>query len=105
MEDGRVVRDRATIAREITNFYNSLYKENLPCYLFIEGLDWHPLEYLKATWLERPFEEEEIQKAIWSLDIKKAPVLNGFSLVGFHQNDAIGRSMNSTFISLIPMKD
>ena len=48
VEDGSLVRDERTIAGEFTNFYQSLYMENLPCHLFIEGLDWHPLDGMKA---------------------------------------------------------
>ena len=59
--------------------------KDLPCRPFIEDFDWHPISLDKALWIERPFEEEEICKAIFSLGSGKVPGPDGFTFV-FFQN-------------------
>lgn len=34
----------------------------------------------QATWLERPFEEEEVKKVVWMMDGDKAPGPDDFTL-------------------------
>lgn len=53
------------MAEEITRFY--------------KDLDWCAIIHKKASFLERPLEEEEIKKIIWSTDKDKGPDLDGFS--------------------------
>lgn len=69
--------------------------------------------------MEKPFEEEEIKRAVFFLAEDKAPGLDGFSrnyskIVGksnlkdlfqeFHTNGKIFLGLNSNFITLIPKK-
>ena len=123
LEGGGISRDIEVIASEISSFYAKLFTEELPSRPFIEDLDWCPISLDKASWLERPFEEEEIRKAVFSLGRDKAPGPDGFTFVFFQNcwdivkkdllkvfaefflNGKIGICMNSTFISLIPKKD
>ena len=71
------------IAFEISSFYAKLFTEDLPSRPFIENLDWCPISLGKVTWLERPFEEEEIHRVVFSLGKEKAPVLDGFTFAFF----------------------
>ena len=123
LDRGRVVRNVDLISKEITNFYKELYTEEVMERPFLEGLDWDPIESTKAAWLERPFEEEEVKKAIWTMDKEKAPGPDGFNMVffqacwsflkedllkvfnEFYYNGKINTSMNSTFITLVPKKN
>ena len=52
IEDGSCLRDQVIIVREISNLYCSVYQENVPCCLFIEGLNWYLVESQKVEWLE-----------------------------------------------------
>lgn len=78
-DEGRVLRDQHNIERDITLFYKNLFTEeenNMP---FLDGLNWDPISEDVSLWLERPFEEEEIRKAVFELEGDKAPGLDGFS--------------------------
>lgn len=123
LENGCVVRDVEVIASEITRFYADLFAEDMPHRPFFEDLEWCPISPEKACSLERPFEEEEIRKAVFALGKDKTPGPDGFSLAFFQDcwdivkpdllkvfaeffvNGKVGTSMNSTFISLVPKKD
>ena len=67
MEGGGISRDIEVIALEISNFYAKLFTEELPSRPFIDDMDWCSISLDNASWLESPFEEEEIRKAIFSL--------------------------------------
>lgn len=72
--------------------------------------------------MEKPFEEEEIKKAVFSLAADKAPGPDGFILAffqhcwdnvksnlkdlfrEFHMNEEVSQGLNSTFITLIPKR-
>ena len=49
----------------------------------INGIEWQPIPSFPADWLERPFEEEEIKKAIFECDRSRAPGPDGFILALF----------------------
>ena len=71
------------VVREITGFFHSLYSSENLCLGGIEGIDWQPIPLFLAEWLERPFEEEEVKKAIFECDGNKAPGPDGFTLEFF----------------------
>ena len=83
LEDGGISKDSEVIASEISSFFAKLFTEDLPSRPFIEDLDWCPISPSKATWLERPFEEEEIHRAVFSLGKEKAPGPDGFTFAFF----------------------
>lgn len=58
----------------------------------------------KAVWLERPFEEEVIHDVIRSFNGDKSPGPDGFSLTFFYYKGQFEKSLNATFITLIPKK-
>lgn len=75
-----------------------------------------------STWLERPFDKEEIRKAVFHMERDEASSPNGFTMaffqvcwdavkddlmgvfVDFHHNGVIGMSMDSHFITLVPRR-
>lgn len=72
------------------------------------------------VWLERPFEEEEVKRVVWSIEDVKALGSNGFTMAffkqcwdiikndlmdtmaNFHDQNILDLRSNATFISLIP---
>ena len=88
----------------------------------MEGLDFNRIDVEKAARLEEVFTEEEVFSALFDLNGDKALSPNGFSLsfwqfswdfvkeevMGFlkefHEHGRFVRSLNSTFLVLIPKK-
>jgi hypothetical protein len=80
------------------------------------------LDPLDVGWLERLFQEEEVLQALFSMDEDKAPVPDSFSIAfyrsywsivkddimgvfhNFHRHERFKKSLNTTFIALIPKK-
>jgi hypothetical protein len=76
----------------------------------------------QGDWLERPFQEEEVLQALLSVDDDKAPRPDGFTITffqscwaivkddfmhvfhNFHEHILFEKSLNATFIALIPKK-
>ena len=89
----------------------------------MEGLEFDQIDGSKRGWLERRFEKEEILLTLNELVGDKAPGPDGFSLVFFHhcwrvvERDVLAvfeefyhhskfeKSLNATFITLIPKKN
>jgi exonuclease III len=110
------------IRDHISQFYEQLYKENGSRRPMLDGIQFASISEEEAAWLDRPFEESEIVHVVQGCNGDKAPGPDGFSLAFFQQcwgvvrNDmlAVGyefheycsfeRSLNATFISLIPKK-
>ncbi|CAL9004181.1 unnamed protein product, partial [Prunus brigantina] len=85
-------------------------------------LNWCPISQEEADWLERPFEPEEVQKAVFDCGKDKSPGPDGFSMSffqscwevvkgdlmkvmqDFFQNGIVNGITNETFICLIPKK-
>jgi hypothetical protein len=86
----------------------------------VDNLEFEALSMDEAARLEAPFEEREVREVVNSLDRDKAPGPDGFSLAffqdcwevvkgdfmavfeDFHSHGKFVKSINSTFISLIP---
>ena len=89
----------------------------------MEGLEFDQIDGLERGWLERRFEKEEILLAVNELAGDKAPGPDGFSKAFFHhcwrvvesdvlaifeefyQHSKFEKSLNATFIALIPKKN
>ena len=87
-----------------------------------KGLNFSKLEELEATRLELPFSKEEVHTALFDLNDDKALGPDGFTAAfwqfswdivkpdimdlfeDFHERGRFGRSLNSTFLVLIPKK-
>ena len=88
----------------------------------LEGLDFSKLDALAASKLEEPFTEEEVHSVLLNLNGDKAPGPNGFTVAllqfswdfvkmdimdffkDFHERGRFGKSLNSTFLVLIPKR-
>ena len=122
LEDGRLVDSEDGIVREITGFFKSLYTTAGLSFRGVDGIDWQPIPRPLAEWLERPFEEDEIKRAIQECDGNKAPGPNGFTLelfkthwetmkddvlrvfCEFVKDGVIHGVTNETYVCLIPKK-
>ena len=89
----------------------------------MEGLEFDQIGELERGWLERRFEKVEILSMVRDLEGDKAPGPNGFSMAFFHhcwrvverdvlavfeefyQHCKFEKSLNATFIALIPKKN
>uniref|UniRef100_A0A2N9HE33 Uncharacterized protein n=1 Tax=Fagus sylvatica TaxID=28930 RepID=A0A2N9HE33_FAGSY len=80
------------IKAEISGFYRQLYIEDTTYRPSLDGLSFSSISPEEASWLERPFEEEEISQVVRNMNGDKAPGPDGFPI------------MNATFLSLIPKK-
>ena len=89
----------------------------------MEGLEFDQIDGLERGWLEWRFEKEEILLAVKELEGDKTPSPDGFSMAFFHhcwrvvERDVLAvfeefyphnkfeKSLNATFIALIPKKN
>ena len=89
----------------------------------MEGLEFDQIGELERGWLERSFEKDEILSVVRVMEGDKALSLDGFSMAFFHhywsvverdvlavleefyQNCKFEKSLNATFITLIPKKN
>lgn len=78
-----LLENLASISEEIVSFYNSLYKEPFSWRPLLDDLAFDSISSVKADWIERPFEEEEVSGVVWSLNKDKALGLDGFTLAFF----------------------
>ena len=116
------------IREGIVDFYQDLYSksEHWRPFLgggpFLGGVEFPSLELEEATQLDRPFSEEEVVLALNQISGEKAPGPDGFTLAFFHHcwdvvekevldslqefyvYEEFERSLNSTFVVLIPKK-
>ncbi|XP_050277959.1 uncharacterized protein LOC126719454 [Quercus robur] len=131
MEAAKVLNRKVTVARkaviykdkekrELRNLQSLETKEWRP---FVEGLEFDLIDGSERGWLERRLEKEEILLAINELVGDKALRPNGFSMAFFHQcwrvverdvlaffkefyqHSKFEKSLNATFIALIPKKN
>uniref|UniRef100_A0A7N2MM51 Reverse transcriptase domain-containing protein n=1 Tax=Quercus lobata TaxID=97700 RepID=A0A7N2MM51_QUELO len=121
--DGVIYEDESEMAYQAVQFYKKLYKETeewRPC---VEGLEFDQIEGLERDWLERRFEQEEVLRVVKEMEGDKAPGPSGFSLAfyhhcwgvvekdvlavfeGFYQHSRFEKSLNVTFIALIPKRN
>ena len=86
----------------------------------MEGLEFDRIGDMERVWLERKFEREEILQVVKELEGDKAPGPDGFSMAFYHhcwrvvekdvlavfeeffQHCKFEKSLNATFIALIP---
>ena len=121
--DGVVYEEESEVAAQVVQFYKNLYQETEEWRPFAEGLEFDQIDGSERCWLERRFEKEEILLAVNELAGDKAPGPDGFSLAFFHhcwrvvERDVLAvfeefylhskfeKSLNATFIALIPKKN
>ncbi|CAL8995026.1 unnamed protein product [Prunus brigantina] len=117
-----VVVSEGEIELDIINFFKNLYNTNEEVGWCLEGLNWNAISGEEAEWLERPFEEEEVKRAVFYCGTDKSPGPDGFSMLlfqscwdivkedlmkvleDFFNCGIINAITNETFIFLIPKK-
>ena len=80
MVDGDLSSDLATIADCISRFYRQLYFEDVAHRPILDYVDFSSISMEDASWLDRPFEEEEVFGVINDFKGDKAPGPDGFSM-------------------------
>ena len=110
------------IRDHIASFYERLYTETDHSRPLLEEIQFSATSDEDAMWLERPFDENEIIDVVKGFNGNKAPGSDGFSLAffqqcwnvvrfevlamcqEFHEYCHFKRSLNATFVLLIPKK-
>ncbi|XP_040989014.1 uncharacterized protein LOC121236643 [Juglans microcarpa x Juglans regia] len=117
-----LITDEEDVKAHIVNFFEQLFSEKFSWRPKLDSLAFDSIEQLDAEWLEREFEEEEILDVVKGMDKDKAPGPDGFTLTffqecwdvvrddilkvfaEFHSFMKFEKSLNTTFIALIPKK-
>jgi hypothetical protein len=120
--DGIVHETDKEIRDNVVSFYEDLYQEKESWRPLVDGLDFHSIGTAESSHLERKFDREEVFQVLKDLQGNKAPGPDGFSMAFFHKcwevvgDDIINffeefhthckfeKSLDATFIALIPKK-
>jgi hypothetical protein len=122
--DGSVTSEKEVIKDTISQYYSNLFTKSAPWRPKSDGLDFPCLDSSEAIWLGRPFQEEEVLQALLSMKEDKAQGPGGFTMAffifhscwsivkadlmnffhNFPEHERFVKSLNATFIVLIPKK-
>jgi hypothetical protein len=120
--DGIVHETDKEIRDNVVSFYEDLYQEKESWRPLVDGLDFHSIGATESSHLERKFDRDEVFQVLKDLQGDKAPGPDGFSMAFFHKCwEVVGddimnffeefhthckfeKSLNATFIALIPKK-
>uniref|UniRef100_A0A2N9GN59 Reverse transcriptase domain-containing protein n=1 Tax=Fagus sylvatica TaxID=28930 RepID=A0A2N9GN59_FAGSY len=120
--DGSVYEVESEVREKVVQFYASLYQEQEPWRPTVDGLDFDMISEEEKALLERRFERDEVLQVVKDLQGDKAPGPDGFTMAFFQkcwpvlEEDIMGffgevhtyckfeRSLNASFIALIPKK-
>ena len=120
--NGTLSTNQDEIKDHIAEFYEKLYLEDGHRRPYLDGVQFSTISSEDADWLDRPFDEVEITNVVRGCNGDKAPGPDGFSLAffqhcwsiirndvlavckEFHEHCQFERSLNATFVSLIPKK-
>ncbi len=72
--------DPNAISEAIVHFYNRMYTEDMSWRPKLDGLDFFMIPVKDATWLDRPFDEEEVEGVLRGFNGDKALVPDGFPM-------------------------
>jgi len=118
--DGECLDDAHSIKGAVVSYFTELFHEDLPRRPFFEGLSYDTILDEDASNLLMDFSEDEVWQAITNLGEEKAPGPDGFNIAffqhcwdivkgevmglfsEFHSKGVFEKSLNATFISLIP---
>jgi hypothetical protein len=119
--NGALSSNPVAIREHAANYYDeSMFVESMSWRPKLDDLEFESLFEDEAVSLEAPFLEKEVKNVIFGMDGNKAPGSDGFSLAffracwevlkkdimaifsDFHARGKFEKSLNSTFISLIP---
>jgi len=119
---GAMSTDPMEIKEHIVNYYNTLYTEQSSWRPRVDGLSFSSIDADECIWLERVFEEQEVWEVMREMNGDKASSPDSFSMAffqkywavlkqdimavfsEFHNSYQFERSLNATFVSLIPKK-
>ena len=120
--DGEVSTQQTAIREHIVQFYEQLYTEGEFQRPLLDGLEFNGLGGEDLEGLDRPFSEEEVFNVVKNFNGDKSPGPDGYSMafyqacwstVGsevmdvcneFYDQGIFEKSLNATFICLIPKK-
>jgi hypothetical protein len=120
--NGPVTSDQQDIRDHVAQYYESLFSEPYSWRSRLDNLAFNVLDVEEASSLELPFEEIEVFEVVKGMNPDKAPGADGFSLAffqdcwdvikldfmgvfqDFHTHRKFVKSLNATFIALIPKK-
>ena len=120
--EGTLTSDPKEIEESILRYYKQLYSESTQWCLSLNGLPFTALESEEANNLVLLFGEDEVLDAVRVMAGDKAPGPDGFTMAFyqacwsvvkedvmrvmhyFHQHGTFARSLNATFVVLIPKK-
>ena len=119
--DGVVFEEGFEVTNQVVQFYKNLYKEFEGWRPFVEGLEFDRIGDMERVWLERKFKREVILQVVRDLEGDKAPGPDEFTMVFYHycwrvvekdvlaeeffQHCKFEKSLNATFIALIPKRN
>ena len=119
---GELTSNPSSIAACISLFYKQLYSENEGQRPLLDEVEFSRISGEDAAWLDRPFEEEEVYGVIKDCNGDKSPGPDGFLMAffqscwdflkqeimelfgNFHSQAVFEKSLNATFLTLIPTK-
>jgi hypothetical protein len=120
--DGQLTDDRTVIQDHIVEFYKKLYSEQYQWRPKADDLSFLSIDEDDRIWMECEFEEDEIWAVIQNFKGNKALGLDGFTMAFFQKcweilkidimavlkefqtSGKFKKSLNATFVSLIPKK-
>ena len=120
--NGELSSEPDAIADCITQFYQNLFSDVDCRRLYLDGLDFFMLSNEAVAGLERPFEEDEVTRVVHGFVGDKVLGPDGFPMAFFqfcwdvvrmdimqvlnyfHGMGSFERSLNATFLALIPKK-
>jgi exonuclease III len=120
--NGSVSSDQQVIRNHVAHFYETLFSEPYTWRPRLDNLAFDTLDAVESSSLELPFEENEVFEVIKGMNRDKAPGPDGFSLAffqdcwdvikldlmgvfqDFHTHSKFVKSINATFLALIPKK-
>jgi hypothetical protein len=120
--EGELSTDLEVISNCITQFYTNLFLEGEGWLPLLDGLEFSNISSVDAVWLDRPFDEEEVLGVLLGFNGDKALGPDGFPVAffqscwsflkgdimallrHFHKLGSFERSLNATFVALLPKK-
>ena len=121
--DGVIYEEGVEMAAQVFQFYKTLYQESKEWRPFVESLEFDQIGEMERGWLERQFEKDEIPLVVREMEGDKTLGPDGFSMTffyhcwtvvdrdvlavfeEFYQHYKFEKSLNATFIALIPKKN
>ena len=121
--DGVIYEEGVEMAAQVFQFYKTLYQESKEWRPFVESLEFDQIGEMEMGWLERRFEKDEIPLVVREMEGDKTLGPDGFSMTffyhcwrvvdrdvlavfeEFYQHYKFEKSLNATFIALIPKKN